>query len=590
MKKCLIIISSLFVSIILLFIIFKKENSPITNYVTSIHFDEEVSIDGNGATYRNKTLTISSGGIYTLSGTSLDTNIVVSANNGNVTLMLNNVSLTSKETAPIYVKKAKLVTITSVEDTENYLIDSSNYTNTDNDEINAVIHSKADLILNGSGNLTIEANYNNGIVGKDNIEITDNHIFITSKNNGIKAKDSIKIENANIKVKASGNGIKAYNETKKNSGTMELINSSIWIEAEEDGLEAISSLSIKDGTYEIKTGGGNENSSTKDTWGTWGNMEDNEASAKGIKADGDIKIKSGTLNIDSSDDAIHSNSLITVSNGMISISSGDDGIHADDTLTIENGDINIEKSYEGLEASTIYLKDGTVHINASDDGINAAGGSDSSSMNRKGANMFTSDGSKIEITGGYYVIHADGDGIDSNGDIAMEDGTLIIEGPTDNGNGAIDYNGTYNMNGGTLIAVGSSGMAEAPSNSSKQNSMKVSFSTQKANTTIQIASNNKPLLTFAPSKNYSSLVYSSASLTKNETYTISFGENSSLSTDGIINASDEIMDGNILTTLTLRDTITTYGNDGMQNGFGNRPNEMPGGMPSGEKPDKYPRR
>jgi len=585
MKKWVIVISSLFVTVILLFIILKREKEPTTNYVTSIHFDQDISINGKGATYKNKTLTITSSGIYTLSGTSLDTNIVVNANNGKVTLILNNISITSNETAPIYVKKAKLVTITSVEDTKNYLVDSSNYTNTDNNEINAVIHSKSDLVLNGSGNLTIEANYNNGITGKDNIEIIDSSIVITSKNNGIKAKDSIKIENANIKLKASGNGIKAYNETKKNSGTMELINNSIWIEAEEDGLEAISSLSIKDGTYEIKTGGGSENSSAKDTWGTWGNTEDNDASAKGIKSDGDITIKSGTLNIDSSDDAIHSNSLITIFNGTMTISSGDDGIHADDTFTIENGNINIEKSYEGLEASTIYLKDGTVHINASDDGINAAGGSDSSSLNRKGANMFTSDNSKIEITGGYYVIHADGDGIDSNGDITMEDGTIIIEGPTDNGNGAIDYNGTYNMNGGTLIAVGSSGMVEAPSSSSKQNSMKVSFSTQKANTTIQITNNNKPLLTFSPSKNYSSLVYSSASLTKNETYTISFGESNSENTDGIISTSDEIVEGNILTTLTLKDTITTYGNGGMPNGFGNMPNKIPE-----EKPNRNPKR
>lgn len=585
MKKRIIVISSLFVTVILLFIILKREKEPTTNYVTSIHFDQDISINGKGATYKNKTLTITSSGIYTLSGTSLDTNIVVNANNGKVTLILNNISITSNETAPIYVKKAKLVTITSVEDTKNYLVDSSNYTNTDNNEINAVIHSKSDLVLNGSGNLTIEANYNNGVVGKDNIEIIDSNIVITSKNNGIKAKDSIKIENANIKVKASGNGIKAYNETKKNSGTMELINSSIWIEAGEDGLEAISSLSIKDGTYEIKTGDGSENSSTKDTWGIWGNSEDNDASAKGIKADGNILINSGTIQVDSSDDAIHSNNIVTIKNGIITLSSGDDGIHADDTFTIENGNINIEKSYEGLEASTIYLKDGTVHINASDDGINAAGGSDSSSLNRKGANIFTSDNSKIEITGGYYVIHADGDGIDSNGDITMEDGTIIIEGPTDNGNGAIDYNGTYNMNGGTLIAVGSSGMAEAPSSSSKQNSMKVSFSTQKANTTIQITNNNKPLLTFSPSKNYSSLVYSSASLTKNETYTISFGESNSENTDGIISTSDEIVEGNILTTLTLKDTITTYGNGGMPNGFGNMPNKIPE-----EKPNRNPKR
>ena len=173
----------------------------------------------------------------------------------------------------------------------------------------------------------------------------------------------------------------------------------------------------------------------------------------------------------------------------------------------------------------------------------------------------------------------------------MENGTLIIEGPTDSGNGAIDYNGTYNMNGGTLIAVGSSGMAEAPSNSSKQNSMKLSFSNQKASTTIQIVdSDNKPLLTFSPSKSYSSLVYSSATLIKNESYTISLSENNLKNTDGIVSASEEIKEGTVLTTLVLTDTITTYGNNGMPNGFGNMPNQIPGEIPNGEKPNRNPRR
>lgn len=591
MKKWITIISSFSILLVLLFVLFKKESTPKENYVTTINFDKEVLINGNGANYKNKTLTITNSGIYTLTGSSNDANIVINANGGNVTLMLQNFSLTSNDTAPIYVKKAKLVTITSIEETENYLSSSSNYTITDNNEINAVIHSKADLILNGNGKLNIETNYNNGINGKDSVEIRDTTISIQSKNNGIKAKDSLKVENANITVKASGNGIKAYNETEKSSGTMELINSTIQIEAEEDGIEAIHSLTIDGGTYEIITGGGSKNASTLDSWGMWGNHEDNEASAKGIKTDGNITIKSGTFKIDSSDDSIHSNDTVTISSGIITLSSGDDGIHADKALTIEDGEITIEKSYEGLEASIINLKGGSVHVTASDDGINAAGGSDSSAINRKGANMFASDGSKIEITGGYYVIHAEGDGIDSNGDIIMEDGTLIIEGPTNNGNGAIDYNGTYNMNGGTLIAVGSSGMAEAPSNSSKQNSMKLSFSAQKENTTIQVLdSENKPLLTFSPSKNYSSLVYSSKSLETNKSYTISLIESSSQNTDGVVSTNSQIMEGTVLTTLTLTDTITTYGNGGMQNGFGGKPNGIMDDFPNGEIPNRGPRR
>lgn len=581
MKKGLMILGTSIVLGILLFVCFHKSNIQTTNYVTSIEFNNQISIMGNGANAKNKTVTITGGGIYTLTGTSSDNNIVVDAKGQDVTLLFNNLNLTSTDTAPIYIKKAKTVTITLVENTENFLTDASTYQETDQNEINAIIHSKSDLIINGSGILNINANYNNGINGKDNVEITDTTIHITAKNNGIKAKDSIKIENATIDIEATGNGIKAYNETDKNSGTMELIDSNIQIDSEEDGLEAITSIIIQDGTYEIYTGGGSENASTKNTWGKWGNNEDTEASAKGIKADGTITIKSGSITIDSSDDSIHGNMNISIENGDFTLSSGDDGIHADDTLTIENGEIKVEKSYEGLEATNIYLNGGNVHINANDDGINAAGGNDGSSFERPGANNFASDNSKIEISGGYYVVHADGDGIDSNGDITMTDGTLIIEGPTDNGNGAIDYNGTYNMNGGTLIAVGSSGMAEAPSNSSTQNTIKLSFENQNKNSTIQVTNDeNQVLLTFSPSKSYSSLVYSSSSLIQNQNYTISFVENNEENIDGVISASKEAKIGTILTTLTLTNKITTYGNNTMGN-FGK--GEM------GEIPNRPPR-
>ena len=165
-------------------------------------------------------------------------------------------------------------------------------------------------------------------------------------------------------------------------------------------MEAITSLSIENGTYHITSGDGSNNSSTKNDWGFWGNSsreQEETTSAKGIKADGTITIKSGSFNIDSSDDSVHSNNNIEIQNGTFDISSGDDGIHADNILTIEDGEINIKKSYEGLEASTIYLNGGKTTIKSSDDGINAGGGNDSSSMSRPGANQFSNNNYKIII-------------------------------------------------------------------------------------------------------------------------------------------------------------------------------------------------
>ena len=114
-------------------------------------------------------------------------------------------------------------------------------------------------------------------------------------------------------------------------------------------------------------------------------------------------------------------------------------MHADVTLTIRKGSVQIKQSYEGLEANTIQIKGGKIQVKASDDGINAAG--------NLGNPLLT-------IDGGTIYVDADGDGVDSNQDIVMNDGTLIVMGPENGGNGALDYDGSFAMNGGTLVAVG----------------------------------------------------------------------------------------------------------------------------------------
>ena len=106
---------------------------------------------------------------------------------------------------------------------------------------------------------------------------------------------------------------------------------------------------------------------------------------KGLKAGNNIVIEDGTFNLNTSDDSIHSNNYIGISNGTYYISSGDDGIHADNEIIIEGGSIDIKESYEGIEAAKITIYNGDISVVASDDGINVAGGSDSSSMNRPGA-------------------------------------------------------------------------------------------------------------------------------------------------------------------------------------------------------------
>lgn len=145
-------------------------------------------------------------------------------------------------------------------------------------------------------------------------------------------------------------------------------------------------------------------------WGHWQQSSETEEapSAKGIKAASALTISGGSFSIDSSDDALHTNGVMTISDGCFTISSGDDGAHADTSLAISGGTFHISKSYEGIESADIALSGGDISITASDDGINVAGGNDSSALGgRPGQNTFNSDGANLlTISGGCIVVDA----------------------------------------------------------------------------------------------------------------------------------------------------------------------------------------
>lgn len=256
---------------------------------------------------------------------------------------------------------------------------------------------------------------------------------------------------------------------------------------------------------------------------------DSSTSTKGIKADGALQILGGDYNINSADDAFHTNSTLEIRDGNMEIATGDDGMHADDALVISDGDINITESYEGIEGLTITIDGGNISIVSSDDGLNAAGGADSSGFGGMGTDMFASnDDIWIEINGGYLYVLASGDGVDSNGNLTINGGEVYIDGPSDGGNSAIDYgdNAAAYINGGTVVAVGSSDMLEAFDDSSEQAVMSVSVSAGSAGDEIKLLdSDGNELISFTAAKTYDAVIISTADLAQGETYTLVTGDN-----------------------------------------------------------------
>jgi hypothetical protein len=329
-----------------------------------------------------------------------------------------------------------------------------------------------------------------------------------------------------------------------------------------DAITAQTDVMVRGGEITIRSGGGSN---------TW---VDETISAKGIKGVVSVNIDGGTFAFDCADDAIHSNGSITINSGSFSIASGDDGMHADATLTINGGNIQITQSYEGLESAVITINGGEMHILSSDDGINVAAGNDASGMNPgfgggrgggPGQDAFSYTGDYyLYINGGYIYVDADGDGIDINGAVVMTDGVLLVNGPTENMNGALDYDGGFSMSGGFLAAAGSAGMAQAPDGSSSQNSLLINLNgTLPAGTLINIQNSaGEEILTFAPTKQYQSIAFSSPELVNGETYTVYYGGSSSGSlVDGLY------QDGNYsgeteLTSFTVSGVVTMIGSGG----------------------------
>lgn len=544
----------------------------------------EFKVDGNGAAAKDGVLTISKEGTYIFSGSIDDGRIVVNVGDQEkVQIVLNEFSIKCSTHSPLFIKAGDKVFITVNDGTENSISDGTKYTALADDESNVdgAIFSRADMTINGGGTLTVSGNMNHGIVSKDDLVITGGNINITSKGNGMCGKDCVKIADGTIKITSEGDGIKSNNAEDASKGYVYIGGGKLDITSTTDGIQAETLLTVEKAEITLNTGGGSENSSKtsggeeRPGWGRWGSndsttTEDDTASAKGLKAGGDLKITDVNITADTSDDSIHSNGNVTIESGTLNIKSGDDGIHADTATTVNGGTILIEKSYEGIEGSSVTINGGTINLTASDDGINAAGGNDSSSMGgRPGQNSFTENSDVfIKITGGKITVNAEGDGIDSNANITVEGGETYVNGPQSSGNAAFDYDGTATVSGGILVAVGSSGMAQGFSDSSTQYSILYSLSNSHSagdKITLSDSSGNE-IISYTPTKQYNSVVITTPKLEKDKTYKLTAGSESA--------------------DITMSSIVYSNGGSGGMGGFGGKGGGFGGGRGAAPETDR----
>ena len=543
------------------------------------------SISGNGAYVYDGNVVIAEAGRYVLSGSLEDGSIIVDAHDSSkVWILLDGVEINCSDDACIQVDQADKVFLTLAEGSENTLISGSAYSDTalsdgtdgaifaHDDLTDGAIFAHDDLTINGSGSLTVTAQYSHGISANDDLVITGGTITISAADDAIHVNDSIRIKDAAITVTAGDDGLLTTNEV-------------------ENGY-----LYIESGTLDIT------------------------ASGDGIHTTGDVTVAGGETNISAGDDGIHSDASVFVQSGTILISDCYEGIEAL-IIDVSGGDVSINCEDDGFNAnggsSDMFggggqmgggQNDGTfghggMHGSGTDEGTTGEmptppemgeegmtgempmppdmSGESMSGWMPTGQETETASGSGqssadtedvetyISISGGNIRIvnevGQDADGLDSNGDIKISGGTIYISLLGTGSNCAVDYasesGGVAEITGGTIIACGASSMAESFDSTSTQASILYNMSSiAAAGTTLTVTdADGSVLLSWEVPCSFSSALISCPEMKIGGTYTVSAGE-----------TSEEI---------TLESVSTTYGDaqGGMPGGDMGQ-----GGMPGGD--------
>lgn len=383
-----------------------------------------IETGGTGTTVSGTVCTVTKAGDYEVTGTLDDGQIVVDVSGkGLVRLRLAGASVSSSTTSPLYVRSADTVAVVLAAGTENFLTDAENYVfPAGEDEPDAALFSKEDLVLAGSGRLTVVGRYAKGIRSKDALLISGGEIDVTSAGHGIVGKNSLTISGGRTTVVSQGDGLRSTDtSSSKPRGFVYVAGGVVDVTSAKDGISAESQVLIGDGDVTIVAGGGSSAS--------W--PASDTVSRKGIKADSSIVIAGGTVDVDAYEDAIHANGKMQISAGTVTARSAHDGISAEQSVRFDGGDVTVVAG-GGAAANT------TAH---SDGGFSPWGGSSTASgdtISRKGVKGK----GWIVFTAGTLDVDACDDAVHSDGHVSVSGGTLTLS------------SGDDGLHADTLVAIG----------------------------------------------------------------------------------------------------------------------------------------
>ncbi len=508
-----------------------KDDYTLDSDVTHIHCqNSSFNVEGNTSAVDIKTSSVKceiiQSGTFYIDGTLDDGQIQVDADSATVKIVLNGVTLNCSTEAALRVKECEKTIVTIADGTTNTITDAK--TNEDS----AAVYSKRYLSFNageaGTGTLKVTANCADGIATTKQLVINGGKFNITSADDAIRGKQCVVIHDGDFTINATGDGIKSTSE-ESGYGYVSIDKGTFNITAADEGIQAESNVEIQDGDFTITCTNGKGIAGSSFVHIVNGKYEITSSAADGIHSgSGYVKLDNGTYTISSPTDGIQAEGNLTIENGTYTITKADKCISAlgnitinggtftltptttgsgesgsghgitskkNDSevrvgnVTINGGNINITQSYEGIQGVIITVNDGVIFVNSSDDSFNASNGT-----NQMGGGGFgvrpgqqtttTTTTPVLSFNGGFVCVTSKGDGVDSNGELNITGGILLV---SQNGtaNEPLDAGDGYEpkITGGTVIAVGSQGMASAPS--ATQTTVFASL-TGSANTTLAI--------------------------------------------------------------------------------------------------------
>ena len=424
--------------------------------------------NGSGVSINNATVTISKEGCYLISGELEDGQIIVDAGDSDkVQLVLDNASIHCSTGSAILVRNADNVKVTLAADSENELSDGTEY-QTDNDNPDAALCSKDDLVINGSGSLTVQGNYKHGIAGNDDLVITGGRLTVNSLSHALRGKDSVAILDGTFVLTSQKDGIQASNTEDSTKGWVQIDGGNFTIQSSGDGIQAETNLSIYDGSFTITSGGGAVNGAdhTENRGGGFGRPGGNrpdsangqtspempsqpaecgqtpsempsqpaeggqtpsempsqpaegEQSSSGNESDySELIFDPDDFDDTSTDDSdttvstkgIKAGNALLIQQGTFVIDSADDAIHSNYSVTIDGGSFQLSSGDDGIHAEAyLNINGGTTTIAESYEGLEAA---------------------QIHISGGTTQVSSSDDGLNATGGSSFElvDGLLVLK-------------------------------------------------------------------------------------------------------------------------------------------------------------------